>query len=192
MADSDGSTVEITVGRVGRAHGLRGDVFVDVRTDEPDRRFAVGTELATGSAHSAIHSGRLVVGATHWHGGRLLVSFEGINDRDAAEALRGTDLVLVVPAAERPDDPEEFYDHQLRGLTAYTPDGRAVGTVVEITHLPGQDLLVLAAGEREILVPFVTELVPSVDVTAGRVELADRPDLLQPDPEPHAEPDDRP
>lgn len=169
-------TVEITVGVIGRAHGLRGDVFVDVRTDEPERRFGPGTAFATRRGH-------LVLESTRRHGARLVATFAGVADRDAAEALRGVQLTVDVPAGERPADPEEFYDHQLRGLTAVTTGGRLVGRVSDILHLPAQDTLVLDVDGHEVLVPFVSEIVTEVDLTNGRVVVADRAGLLAEMPE---------
>ena len=157
-------TVEITVGKVGRAHGLRGDVFVDVRTDDPERRFAAGTAFPT-------PRGDLVVVSARWHGNRLLVRFEQMHDREDAERLQ-------VPRDERPEDPEEFYDHQLRELSAYTSEGSLIGKVSDVLHLPGQDTLVLDVDGREVLVPFVDEIVPEVDLAGGRVTIVDRPGLL--------------
>lgn len=174
------SAVELTVGKVGRAHGLRGDVFVEVRTDEPDRRFAAGTCFNT-------PRGELVVDSARWHSGRLVVSFEQSTDRDTAERLRGVELLVDVPADERPDDPEEFYDHQIRGLVAITPDGVPVGVVTDVLHLPAQDVLVLDVAGSEVLVPFVADLVPVVDLAAGRVEVRELPGLLG--EEPGSEPD---
>ena len=131
-ATSNGPTVEITVGKIGRAHGLRGDVFVELRTDEPERRFAPGTRFET-------PRGPLVVESTRHHGARFVATFAEATDRDGAERLRGLELRSDVPADERPDDPDEFYDHQLRGLTAHTPDGSVVGQVTDVLHLPAQD-----------------------------------------------------
>ncbi len=169
--DQSDPTVEITVGRVGRAHGLRGDVFVDVRTDEPERRFTPGARFDT-------PRGPLVVTSTRWHGARLVARFAQADDRDSAERLRGTELRVAVPTDERPEDPEEFYDHQLRGLAAHTSEGVLVGTVADVLHLPSQDLLVLETDHGEVLVPFVAEIVTAVDVAAGRLEITDRPGLL--------------
>lgn len=169
--------IRVVVGRIGRAHGVRGEVGVEVRTDEPDRRFASGTALAVDD------SGRtLVVRSARPHAGRLLVTFEGVDDRTRAEALRGCLLTADVEPAERPDDPEEYYDHQLAGLSVRTPSGEPVGAVTEVLHLPAQDALAVRTEEgREVLVPFVAALVPSVDVDAGVVVVEDVPGLLDPD-----------
>ena len=166
-------TVEVTVGKVGRAHGLRGDLFVDLRTDEPERRFAAGVAFET-------PRGRLVVESTRWQGRRMLVRFEQAHDREAAERLRGLELSVDVPAEERPDDPEEFYDHQLRGLAAVTSAGERVGVVTEVLHVPSQDLLVVEGDTGEVLVPFVADIVSSVDLAGGRLEIVELPGLLEP------------
>lgn len=174
----DGDT--IVVGRIGKPHGIKGEVSVEPRTDEPDRRFAVGARLKTENKRPEGHQSpsHLTVAGTRWHSGRLLVRFEEIPDRNAAEESRGTLLLIPLDPDERPEDPEEFYDHQLVGLAVVTTDGRTVGTLKEIVHGSAQDLLVIAADGPDVLVPFVSELVPEVDVTGGRIVVADRPGLL--------------
>ena len=158
----------VTVGRIGRAHGIRGEVSVDVRTDSPDLRFADGARLTTEPAGA----GPLVVGHSRWHSGRLLVRFDGVSDRAVAEGLRGVRLLAEVGEGERPDDPDEFFDHQLLGLRAVTTAGDDVGEITDVLHLPGQDLLVIRrADDRETLVPFVADIVPEVDLAARRVVL---------------------
>ncbi|MGZ4438531.1 MAG: ribosome maturation factor RimM [Nocardioidaceae bacterium] len=175
---------QVVVGRIGRAHGIRGEVSVEPRTDEPERRFAVGAVLDTeaprgGAPHGPGRPSRLTIRTLRWHQSRLLVTFAEIPDRTAAETARGLLLVATVAAEERPEDPEEFYDHQLVGLRVVTTDGAGVGTLAEVVHGAAQDLLVVRTEEgREVLVPFVSALVPVVDLAAGRVEVADRPGLL--------------
>ena len=165
----------VTVGRIGRAHGIRGEVSVEVRTDSPDLRFALGARLIT----EAGHAGPLTVSQTRWHSGRLLVRFDGVTDRAGAEALRGALLLTELSADERPADPEEFFDHQLVGLRAVTAEGVEVGEVAEVLHLPEQDLLVIRADSAgDVLVPFVTQLVPDIDLPGGRVVIAPPPGLL--------------
>jgi 16S rRNA processing protein RimM len=172
--------MQLVVGRVGRPHGIRGDVIVDVRTDDPDLRFAAGSVLATEPAAS----GPLTVSAARWHSGRLLVSFTGVEDRDQADELRG--VLLVVESAELADSADADYvrDYQLVGLTVQTTAGEQVGKVADVLH-HGQDLLVIRGeGPRsgtEILVPFVTALVPEVDVAGGRLVIDPPPGLLDPD-----------
>ena len=175
MSSSEEATVDVLVGQVGRAHGIRGDVSVNVRTDEPERRFADGAVLQTAR-------GPVTVAATRWHHARLLVRFEGVADRSAAEQLRGLELRVDVAADERPEDPEEYYDHQLVGLRAETSDGRRLGDVTEVLHLPMQDVLVLRHAGADRLVPFVTEFVPVVDLDEGRVVVEAVPGLLDETP----------
>ncbi|MGH8888442.1 MAG: ribosome maturation factor RimM [Acidothermaceae bacterium] len=170
--------MQLVAGRIGRAHGVRGEVAVEVRTDEPDRRFAEGAVLSTDPSAR----GPLTVVATRWHQGRLLVRFTGIEDRTQAETLRGTTLVVDVDEAERLADPDEFYDHQLIGLNAVTTDGQPVGTVTDVLHLPAQDLLAIERSDGvEVLVPFVAELVPSIDIEANVVSVVARRGLLDPE-----------
>lgn len=170
----------VVVGRIGRAHGIRGEVSVEPRTDEPERRFAAGAVLRTQDARGA--EGRpLTVESMRWHSGRLLLRFEGMADRTAAEAARGTVLVVPIDPGEAPEDPEEFYDHQLVGLAVEDPAGVRLGTVSGVVHGGGQDLLRLDVEGREVLFPFVTALVPTVDVPGGRIVLDDRPGLLAED-----------
>jgi 16S rRNA processing protein RimM len=164
-------TLELLVGRVGRAHGVRGDVVIDVRTDEPERRFAPGTAFATSR-------GPLTVASSRWHGQRLLVAFTEVTSRTAAEELRGAELRITVAADLRPDDPEEFYDHHLVGLKAENEAGQSLGEVSDVLHLPAQDVLVVRRDSRDVLVPFVTDIVSVVDLDAGRVVIVEQPGLL--------------
>jgi 16S rRNA processing protein RimM len=170
--------MQLVVGRVGRPHGIRGEVTVQVRTDDPGRRFAAGSVLATEPAAN----GPLTVLSTRWHSGRLLVTFAGSTDRSQAESLAGTLLVVDSADLGSPDDPEEFNDHDLIGLEARTTAGDLVGTVSDVLH-HGQDLLVIkpvAGSGEEALVPFVTAIVPEVDIAAGRLVIDPPPGLLGP------------
>jgi 16S rRNA processing protein RimM len=155
--------VQVTVGRIGRPHGVRGDVVVGVRTDEPELRFAKGSRLDTDPAAL----GPLTVAGTKWHSGELLVRFAGISDRDAAADLRGTWLLVDSASIAPPDDPDEFNDADLRGLAVRTLDGTDVGVVDDVLH-SGQDTLVVKAPDgREVMIPFVKVIVPEVAVAAG-------------------------
>lgn len=158
----------LTVGRVGRAQGVRGEVVVDVRTDDPDLRFAPGIVLVTDPARV----GPLTVGRTRWQGAKLVVRFRNTPDRAAAEALHGVLLQVEVAEDARPDDPDEYYDHQLVGLAVVTTDGTAVGEVAEVLHLPAQEVLAVRRLDGgEALVPFVAAIVPEVDLAGRRVVL---------------------
>lgn len=167
--------MQVVIGRIGRAHGIRGELNVDIRTDEPERRFAPGSSVVCGGR-------TLTVTTARHHGGRLVVAFAEVPDRTAAEQLHGTVLEAVVDPDDTPDDPDEFYDHQLVGLEVRTTheDGRTdvVGTVTGLVHLPYQDTLAVDVDGREVLVPFVSELVPVVDVAGGFVTVVDVDGLL--------------
>ena len=166
--------MQVTVGRIGRPHGIRGAVVVGVRTDEPELRFAKGSRLDTDPAGN----GPLVVAGSRWHSGELLVRFEGVSDRDAAGELRGTWLIVDSSTVAPSDDPDEFYDHELIGLTAVAAGGEPLGVVADVLH-HGQDLLVIEReSDQELLVPFVSAIVSEVDVAAGRLVIAPPPGLL--------------
>jgi len=178
-------TIEVVVGRIGKPHGLRGEVTIEVRTDEPERRFQVGTVLRSEAPRgSAFPHATLTVRSAKWHQTTLLLSFEEVADRNAAETARGVLLHATIPADATPDDPDEFYAHQLAGLAAYDEQGARLGTVARLIGGGAQDLLVVETEDgREALVPFVKALVPDVDLAAGRLVIADRPGLVTPLPE---------
>ena len=158
--------MRVVVGRIGKAHGIRGEVTVEVRTDEPDRRFRPGTTLLTQDGTP------LIVEDVREHGSALLVRFRGTADRNAAESLRGTLLEVDVDPDEVPEDDDEYYDRQLEGLRAVHVGGELLGTVHEVLHLPGHDLLAVRTPDgREVLVPFVREIVTAVDVPGGAVTI---------------------
>jgi 16S rRNA processing protein RimM len=173
--------MRVIVGRIGRPHGIRGEVVIGVRTDEPDLRFAVGAILDTGrSADGPVDGGHLKVASARWHSGQLLVAFAGITDRTAAGELTGS--WLSVDSSQLPEvaDPDEFRDHELVGLPVRTTTGDLVGVVIDVLH-PGQDLLVVRRDEgEEFLVPFVKAIVPEVDLTAGVLVIDPPPGLLDP------------
>jgi 16S rRNA processing protein RimM len=165
--------MQLVIGRIGRAHGVRGDLFVEPMTDEPDHRYADGTVLMTSSDTT------LTVATSKWHSGRFVVHFVGFDDRNAAETLRGLTLSIEVDPAQSPEDPDEYYDHQLVGLNVVLADGSHVGTIGEVIHLPSQDLLtVLREGESEALIPFVTEFVPDINLATKTVVITPPPGLL--------------
>ena len=130
--------MQLVVGRITRPHGVRGEVSVEVRTDDPDLRFAVGRVMATDPAAA----GPLTVESVRWHSGRLLIRFAGIGDRNQAEELRGTWLTLDSAQVGSTGDPDEFHDHELIGLAVVTTSGEPVGRVTDVRHF-GQDLLVI-------------------------------------------------
>jgi 16S rRNA processing protein RimM len=176
--------MQVTVGRIGRPHGVRGDVVVGVRTDEPELRFAPGSRLDT----DPVGVGPLTVAGRRWHSGELLVRFAEIGDRTAAAELGGTWLLVDSAVLDPLDDPDEFRDGDLVGLSVRTVGGTAVGTVTDVLH-HGQDVLAVdpvgavgtagAAGgmAEQILIPFVKAIVPEVDI-AGGVLVIDPPEGL--------------
>ncbi|WP_163188532.1 ribosome maturation factor RimM [Cellulosimicrobium sp. SL-1] len=169
--------MELTVARVGKAHGLRGEVALDLRTDDPEERLAVGERLETRPADA----GPLTVATVRVHQGRWLVGFEGVRDRTGAEALRGVELVVE---AEASDEEDAWYPHELAGLRAEGTDGRVLGRVEGLEHLPAHDVLVLREPDgARTLVPFVRQIVPVVDVAGGRVVLDPPGGLLASDAE---------
>ncbi|HVT21090.1 MAG TPA: ribosome maturation factor RimM [Mycobacteriales bacterium] len=157
--------MQLVVGRIAKAHGIAGEVVVEVRTDDPEHRYTVGAALDTDPARDA----PLTIAAARWHSGRLLVRFEGVGDRNAAEALRGT-LLVAESDTSRAGDDDDFWDHDLVGLSAVTVGGEPIGTVSAVLHPPGAALLVVDRGMRgEALVPFVRDIVPQVDIDGGRL-----------------------
>lgn len=181
--------MQLTVARIGRAHGMRGEVALDLRSDAPEERFAVGAVVRTVPASA----GPLTVERTRNLTGRWFVLFEGVLDRTAAEALRGVELVIDSDDVDTADE-DAWYPHQLAGLRVEHVDGRTLGEVLDIEHLPAHDMLVIRepSGART-LVPFVHAIVPVVDVAGGRVVLDPPGGLLVDDGEPDDaddEPDD--
>jgi 16S rRNA processing protein RimM len=182
--------VRLVVARVGRAHGIRGEVTVEVRTDVPGERFVPGARLHLSADHGnhVDHANRvdhshppqaqiLTVTSARDHNGTLLLRFAEVTGRGAAEALRGALLEADVP--EEIDEEDAWYDHQLVGLRVVDPAGGALGQVVAVEHPPAQDLLVVRRPDgAQRLVPFVAALVPTVDVAAGIVIVDAPPGLL--------------
>jgi 16S rRNA processing protein RimM len=153
----------VSIGKVGPAWGLQGSVFVQPLTDDVELRFPVGAKLRT----DPVDRGPLTIAEAKWHGKRFVVHFDAVDDRTAAEQLRGT--VLLMSAADRPalEDPDDFYDTDLVGLQARDGDGAALGDVTEIVHAPGGDYLVVRSDGRDRLIPFVRAIVPEVRLSEG-------------------------
>jgi 16S rRNA processing protein RimM len=174
--------MELVIGRIAKSHGIRGELVVEVRTDAPELRFVDGAVL-TGRRPKESSTQQYTVVASREHSGRLLLRLAGIDDRTAADALRGVLFVIDSADVEPSDEPDAFYDHELEGLTVRAVDGADIGVLSEVLHsLGGGDMLAVKTPEgREILIPFVTEIVPVVDVAGGFVTV-DAPDgLLDPE-----------
>lgn len=166
--------MELTVGRVVKAHGVSGELVVEIRTDDPAARFAPGNTLRAKPSRGGAERSCVIEGVRE-HGGRLLVRLAGVTDRDGADALRG--MVFVVDSADLPDidEADTYYDHQLEGLRVHTTAGEQVGVVAEVLHTAAGELLAVRQdsgdGRREVLVPFVTAIVTSVSLDEGTVEI---------------------
>jgi 16S rRNA processing protein RimM len=167
--------VELVVARVGRAHGIKGEVTVEVRTDEPELRLGPGAVLRTDPASA----GPLTIETGRVHSGRLLLRFAGVRDRTGAESLRNTLLIAEVDPEELPEDPDEFYDHQLMDLDVVLADGTEIGRITEITHLPSQDLFIVERPDgSEVMIPFVEEIVTEIDLEQQKAVIDPPPGLI--------------
>jgi 16S rRNA processing protein RimM len=155
--------MKLNVGRIGKAHGILGEATIEVRTDEAENRFAIGAVLETES------HGNLTVASARVHNGILLLSFDGIEDRNAIEALRNELLYADVDIDAPGVDEDDYHVLQLIGCKAYLVDGDEFGEVSEVLNLPGQDVLVIKSESGETLIPFVRQLVPIVDIKARRM-----------------------
>ena len=155
--------MRLLVGRIGRAHGILGEATIEVRTDEPDRRFAIGAVVQTDT------HGELTITSGRVHNGILLLGFNGITDRNGIEKLRNTLLYADVDINEENDDEDEYHVMQLIGCQAVLESGEAFGEVTYVINLPGQDLLAIKTVQGEQLIPFVHQLVPTVDVANKKV-----------------------
>jgi 16S rRNA processing protein RimM len=155
--------MKLNVGRIGKAHGILGEATIEVRTDEAEDRFAIGAVLETDS------HGDLTVVSARVHNGILLLGFQGIEDRNSIEALRNELLYAEVDIQAPGIDEDDYHVLQLVGCTAYLVDGDEFGTVTDVLNLPGQDVLAIKSADGEVLIPFVRQLVPVVDIKAKRM-----------------------
>jgi len=179
---------QVRVGRLTKAHGLKGALKIELYTDDPDRRFTPGAtfDLQVPTS-SPWHGKTLELVELRWYNGNPVGFFVGVTDRDAAESLAKAILWVDHDPALLPDEPDAWYDYQLVGLRALR-DGAEVGTVARVDHLPAQDLLAIATASGEVLVPFVAAIVPSVDIAAGTVTLTPPPGLFEELPDDDPEP----
>ena len=173
MPTSD-NAIRVVVGRLGRPHGIRGEITVDLRTDEPESRLAPGSLLYSQAEPKAKP---LEVATFRWQGNHVVLSLAGYADRTAVEQLRGTILEVEVDPDELPEDEDEYYDRQLVGLRVVV-EGAIVGEVTEVLHLPGQDVFVIASSKGELLLPFVEQFVSEVDLESGEITATPPPGLF--------------
>lgn len=174
----------VLAGIIGTARGLKGEVFVEVRTDRADEVFQVGSRLhlqsARGDAVTAASPGAFAQGVPEFvtvamrnvHSRRLILRFVEVQTREQAEALRGGHL--MTPEVEEED---AWYPHQLEGLDVVTPDGESLGKVIGLAQGTAHDFLLVDYKGSEVMVPFVFELVPEVLMSEGRV-IVDAPEGL--------------
>ncbi|MEV7556254.1 ribosome maturation factor RimM [Streptomyces sp. NPDC089795] len=167
--------MELVVARIGRAHGIKGEVTVEVRTDEPELRLSPGAVLKTEPATA----GPLTIETGRVHSGRLLLRFAGVKDRTGAEALRNILLIAEVDPTELPEEPDEYYDHQLMDLDVVLEDGTEIGRITEISHLPSQDLFIVERPDgTEVMIPFVEDIVAEIDLEEQRCVITPPPGLI--------------
>jgi len=155
--------MRLLVGRIGRAHGILGEATIEVRTDEPNRRFAIGSKVQTDT------HGELTIISGRVHNGILLLGFNGVTNRNEIEKLRNTLIYCDVDINEPGADEDDYHVLQLIGCAAHLESGEIIGEVTDVINLPGQDLLAIKTETGEVLIPFVHQLVPVVDIAARRV-----------------------
>ena len=168
---------QVRVGRLVKAHGLKGALKLELYTDDPDGRFRPGAAFTLQVPDSSPWFGKTVtVREFKWMNSHPVVLLDGVEDREAAESL--VRAILWIEADDAPAEPDAWYDHQLVGLDVVR-EGSVVGRVIRVDHLPSQDLLVVSHAGGEVLVPFVRALVPVVDPAGGRVVVTPPPGLFE-------------
>jgi 16S rRNA processing protein RimM len=155
--------MRLLVGRIGRAHGIHGEATIEVRTDEPDKRFAIGAKVLTDARCE------LTISSNRNHNGILLLGFESVIDRKGIDELRDTLMYSEIDIDAPGVDDDDFHVLQLIGCTAFLESGEKFGDVSDVINLPGQDLLAIATASGEVFIPFVHQLVPVVDVKNRRM-----------------------
>ncbi|GGF45226.1 ribosome maturation factor RimM [Microbacterium sorbitolivorans] len=159
---------QLRVGRVLKAHGLKGALKLELYTDDPDGRFVPGASFTLQvPEQSQWHRKTVTVREFRWMNASPVIFFEGVDDRNAAETLARA-ILWVDQDDSSPEEPDAWYDHQLIGLDAVRDD-KVIGRIARVDHLPSQDLLIVSVGETEVMVPFVSAIVPEVDLEGGRV-----------------------
>lgn len=162
---------QLRVGRLLKAHGLKGAIKLELYTDSPNERFVPGAVLELQVPETSPWFGKTVtVNELRWYNQMPVIFLKDIEDRTAAESLIKAILLVHADTTVLPTEADAWYDHQLVGLKVYR-DEVEVGEVIRVDHLPSQDLLIVKAGDTEVLVPFVKEIVPEVDVAAGRIRV---------------------
>ena len=185
--DSTTPRSQLRVGRLTKAHGLKGAIKLELFTDDPGRRFVPGAvftlQVPTGSPW---HGKKIELVELRWYNQHAVGFFKDVPDRTTAEGLAKAILWIESDAAEQSDEEDAWYDHQLIGL-AVMRDGEKIGTISRLEHMPAQDLLIVKTPGGDVMIPFVKAIVPVVDVKAGTVTITPPPGLLEELPE---EPDE--
>lgn len=178
-ASSPSATTQLRVGRLVKAHGLKGAFKIELYTDDPDARFAPGASFTLQVPESSPwHRKTITLREFRWMNSHPVAFFEGIDDRNAAEELIRAILWVDQDVTAPSNEDNAWYDHQLVGLQALR-DGAIVGRIVRVEHLPAQDLLIVKTDAGEVMVPFVAAIVPEVDIAAGTVTLTPPPGLFE-------------
>jgi 16S rRNA processing protein RimM len=160
---------QVRVGRLTKAHGLKGALKVELYTDDPDRRFVPGATFTLQvPSTSPWYDKKIELAELKWYNSHAVAFFKDVPDRTAAETLVKAILWVDQDPAEVTDEEDAWFDHQLVGLRVLR-DGVEVGTLTQIDHLPAQDLLTITTPTGEVLVPFVKAIVTAVDVAAGTI-----------------------
>ena len=165
--------MQLVVARIGRAHGVLGEATVEVRTDQPEDRFYVGSVLAT----EPTTFGPLTISSVRDHNGTLLLGFEGVTDRNEIEKLRNV-LLLADVDIDAGSTEDDFHVQQLLQCEVSTQDGELIGKVSDVINLPGQDVLAVSYNDREVLIPFVKAIVPIVDIANRKIVIIPPQGLL--------------
>ena len=165
------STTKLRVGRLLKAHGLKGAIKLELYTDSPKERFQIGAVLELQVPEESPWFGKFVtVADLKWYNTHPVIFLEGISDREAAEGLIKAILLVDQPLDVSPQEPDAWYDHQLAGLKVVRA-GVEIGILTRVDHMPAQDLLIIKTANGDVLLPFVKAFVPKVDVSAGLIEI---------------------
>jgi 16S rRNA processing protein RimM len=165
------NSTKLRVGRLLKAHGLKGAIKLELYTDSPNERFSQGAVLELQVPETSPWFGKTVtVAELKWFNTAPVLFLEGVVDRDTAESLIKAILLVDQPLDESPSEPDAWFDHQLVGLKVFRA-GVQIGELARVDHLPAQDLLAIKVDDREVLLPFVKAFVPKVDVEAGLIEI---------------------
>jgi len=167
--------VLLVVGRIGRAHGVHGEATIEIRTDLPEERFYIGATFTTDPKHL----GPLTIESLRDHNGILLLKFKEAANRNAIEALRNTLLLADIDMEQEAAYEDEYHVQQLIGCEVVDGTGARLGELTDVLNLPGQDVLAVATARGEVLIPFIHEFVPEIDIDVKRIVVTPPPGLLE-------------